>query len=102
HRNRGPVASDLGVPEGGLGSGLERGERGLAVPVHAFGVGAVEGEAGEELGRHAAAAAGVEGPARGAGARALGLPQRGEELRVAPDRREASGVTYVAGEELAG
>ena len=88
-------------PRTDRGRSSRAGERGLTVAVHAFGVRAVERQAGEELGRHAAAAAGVERAARGAGPGALGLAQRGEQCRLAPDGGEAPGLADVAGQELA-
>ena len=96
-----PSRPTFECPRTACGRVAPRRQRGLAVAVHALGVGPVERQAGEELGRHAPAPAGVERAAGRAGARALRLPQRGEQRRFTPDGGKAAVVAHVAGEELA-
>src|SRR4051812_5196094 len=69
-------------------------ERELAVPLDALGVGAVERQPGEELGGHAPTLARVVRAARSARACGLRFPQREEQVRAAPDVREAAFVAH--------
>ena len=81
-------------------AGPDRSEQRFGVAEDALGIGIGQLESDEELRRHAPALARVVAAAAGTRAGVVGLTERREEVRLAPDAGEPTGVADVAGQEL--